>query len=222
MAENQKTYCYNCERETNQETLFYDSELGPQEIIGRNDEGDESQSMWAVVANIFTLSKCLGCDKINFKNIIRSSPNRETDNVFHFPKKAVRSIPNWIIKLPIKYFELIQEIYSSINQGSYILSLIGIRTLLDVYIVKNVGDIGSFKQKLNQLVANGVLTQKKVLSLETAIDAGNASAHRGYKPDKETLFQILDIVENLLHSEIVDRPIDQIKQKTPPRDKNKQ
>lgn len=220
MTENQKTYCYSCERETNQETLFYDSELGPQEIIGRNDEGDDSQSMWTVVANIFTLSKCLGCDKINFKNIIRSSPNRETDNVFHFPKKVVRSMPNWTIKLPIKYFELIQEIYSSINQGSYILSLIGIRTLLDVYIVKNVGDIGSFKQKLNQLVANGILTKKKVSALETAIDAGNASAHRGYKPDKETLFQILDIVENLLHSEIVDRPIDQIKQKTPQRDKN--
>lgn len=45
----------------------------------------------------------------------------------------------------------------------------------------------------------------------------DAAAHRGYKPDQETLFQILDIVENLLQSEIVDRAADEIKQKTPPR-----
>jgi len=217
MKENIKTYCCKCESETNQKVLFDDMELGPQEIVGRNEQGDESQSVWIVVAHIWTLSKCLGCDKINLKHILRSSPDKEYDKIFYLPRKPIREVPSWVMKLPIKYLEILREVYSSVNEELYILSLTGIRTVLDIFIVSKIGDVGSFKEKIEKLVKNGVITASKANVLEVAIDAGNASAHRGYKPDKETLFQIFDIVENLLHSEIVDRPIDQIKQKTPPR-----
>ncbi|RZK48341.1 MAG: DUF4145 domain-containing protein [Pedobacter sp.] len=212
-----KTHCFNCDKETNQDILFKDQEIGPREIIWRNEQGDESQSVWEVVATIWSLSKCRGCEKINFKHIVRNSPERETDQVFHFPRKPIRQVPNWVIKLPMKYVEILQEVYISINERLFILSLTGIRTLLDIYIVDIIGDAGTFKQKLNKLVSDGIITTSKATVLETAIDAGNASAHRGYKPDKETLFQILDIVENLLQSEIVDRNATHIKQKTPQR-----
>lgn len=212
-----KTHCFNCDKETNQDILFKDNEIGPREIIWRNQQGDESQSVWEVVATIWSLSKCRGCEKINFKHIVRNSPNQETDQVFCFPRKPIRQVPSWVIKLPMKYVETLQEIYISINERLFILSLTGIRTLLDIYIVDKIGDRGTFKQKINKLVSDGIITTSKATVLETAVDAGNASAHRGYKPDKETLFQILDIVENLLQSEIVDRNATQIKQKTPPR-----
>lgn len=212
-----KTHCFNCDKETNQDILFKDHEIGPREIVWRNEQGDESKSVWEVIANIWSLSKCRGCEKINFKHILRNSPDRETDQVFHFPRKPIRQVPNWVIKLPMRYVEILQEVYFSINERLFILSLTGIRTLLDIYIVSKIGDVGTFKQKINRLVTENVITQTKATVLETAIEAGNASAHRGYKPDKETLFQILDIVENLLQSEIVDRNVSQIKQKTPPR-----
>ncbi len=210
-----KTHCFSCDKETNQDILFKNHELGPREIVWRNEQGDKSQSAWEVVAELWSVSKCRGCEKINFKHIVRNSPNRETDQVFHFPRKPLRQVPDWVIKLPMKYVEILQEVYVSINEHLFILSLTGIRTLLDIYIVSKIGDVGTFKQKLTRLVTEGVITPSKVSVLETAIDAGNASAHRGYKPDKETLFQILDIVENLLQSEIVDRNAVQIKQKTP-------
>lgn len=212
-----KTHCFNCDKETNQDILFNEHEIGPREIIWRNEQGDESQSVWEVVATIWSLSKCRGCEKINLKHIVRNSPDRETDQIFHFPRKPIRQVPNWVIKLPMKYVEILQEVYVSINEKLFILSLTGIRTLLDIYIVDKIGDAGTFKQKLNKLVSDSIITTSKATVLETAIDAGNASAHRGYKPDKETLFQILDIVENLLQSEIVDRNATHIKQKTPPR-----
>lgn len=212
-----KTHCFNCDKETNQDILFKDHEIGPREIVWRNEQGDESKSVWEVVANIWSLSKCRGCEKINFKHILRNSPDRETDQVFHFPRKPIRQVPNWVIKLPMRYVEILQEVYFSINERLFILSLTGIRTLLDIYIVSKIGDVGTFKQKINRLVTENVITATKATVLEAAIEAGNASAHRGYKPDKETLFQILDIVENLLQSEIVDRNVSQIKQKTPPR-----
>lgn len=217
LKENLKTHCFNCQKETNQDILFQDKRIEPREIIIRNENGDENQSVWEVIANIWYISKCRGCEEINFKHIIRNSPNRETDNVFHYPRKPIRKVPNWITKLPMKYVEIFQEIYISINEELSILALTGIRTLLDIYIVDKIGDNGSFNQKLNQLVSKNIITTAKSKVLATAIDAGNASAHRGYKPDKETLFQILDIVENLLLSEIVDRNASQIKIKTPQR-----
>jgi len=213
-----KTHCYNCDKETLQETLFNDHQLGPREIVLRNEEGDKSESVWQVAADIWIISKCRGCEKINFKHILRNSPNRETDLVFHFPKKPIRPVPSWVVKLPMRYVEILQEIYISINEGLLVLSLTGVRTLLDIYIVSKIGDTGTFKQKLNKLVSEGIITPGKSAVLETTIDAGNASAHRGYKPDRETLFQILDIVENLLQSEILDRAAEQIKQKTPKRE----
>src|SRR5690606_23828355 len=53
-----KTNCYNCERETVQDILFQDHEIGPREIIFRTEEGDKSESAWEVVANIWIVSKC--------------------------------------------------------------------------------------------------------------------------------------------------------------------
>ena len=218
-AETVKTYCCYCQKETNQRPLFYEFELVTQEVIMRNEQGDESQSMWTNVGHLWNLSKCLGCEKITFKHIQRHSPDRETDKTFYFPRKPIREVPNWIIKLPTQYLEILQEVYASVNEELYILSLTGIRTLLDVFIVNKIGDTGTFKQKIDKLVTDGIITSSKATVLETAIDAGNASAHRGYKPDKETLFKILDIVENLLNSEIVDRQVNQIKEKTPQRKK---
>lgn len=219
MSEKVKTLCYNCSGETNQELLLDEFELNPQEIIRRNDEGDESQSMWMLVGGIWAVSKCMGCEKINFKHISRSSPDKSEDRVFYFPRKPIREIPYWVSKLPIKYLEILQEIYATVNEELHILSLTGIRTLLDIFIISKIGDIGTFKQKLAKLVNEGIITSNKATVLEALIDAGNASAHRGYKPDKETLFKILDIVENLLQSEIVDRSLKHIKGKIPPREK---
>lgn len=215
-----KTHCFNCDRETNQDVLFKELELEPKEIVWRNEEGDQSESAWIVAGNIWNLSKCRGCEKINFKHIFRQGPERETDRVFHFPRKPIRQTPKWIIKLPMQYVEVLNEVYVSLNERLFILSLTGIRTLLDIYIVNKIGDAGTFKQKLNKLVNAGIITSTKATVIEAAIEAGNAAAHRGYKPDKETLFLVLDIVENLLQSEIVDRNAVQIKKNTPKRSNN--
>ena len=129
-------------------------------------------------------------------------------------------MPDWVINLPLEYCEIFQEIYDSVNEGLFVLSLTGIRILLDIYMVKKVGDIGNFQQKIVALVSQGYITETKADVLRTTIEAGNASAHRGYKPDKETLFQIIDILDNLLFAEIVDRNAPKIKQKIPARKKN--
>ncbi len=86
-----------------------------------------------------------------------------------------------------------------------------------MFIIEKIGDQGTFQQKLNVLVKKGIITRSKANTLKAAIDAGNAAAHRGYKPDQKILFKIADIVDNLLHSEIVDRNVDIINGSTPKR-----
>lgn len=213
-----KTHCYNCNNETNQDVLYKDIEIVPRGITLRNDIGDNINEIWEVIGYLWSLTKCKGCDKINFKHIIRSIPPfEETDETFYFPKKAIRDLPSWVKNIPIEYIDILKEVYIAINEKLFTLALTGTRTLLDIYIVEKIGDTGNFKQKLNKLVEKNIITASKAIVLETTIDAGNASTHRGYKPEKKTLFQILDIVENLLESEIVDRAASQIKEKTPKR-----
>lgn len=219
MSDNVKSYCYNCDKETNQEVLFKDIKIAPREIVGRNEEGDESESVWEVVGNNWMIQKCLGCEEFNFKHVTRCMPSGENDEIFHFPKKAIRKYPYWIIKLPLPHFHLMHEIYTAVNENLFVLALSGTRTLLDTYIVDKIGDIGTFKQKLDKLISEKFISASKAKVLEAAIEAGNAATHRGYRPDKETLFQILDIVDNLMQSEIVDRAAKSIKEKTPSRKK---
>jgi uncharacterized protein YutE (UPF0331/DUF86 family) len=214
-----RTHCWYCQKETNHEVLFDEFQMISEELIWHTEDGLDSKSVWAPIGSMWLVSKCLGCENITFKHIYRATPNQEFDQTFYFPKKIVREFPRWTVKLPMKYSEVFYEVYSSMQEGLYILALTGIRILLDLFIVSKVGDIGTFKQKMDKLVLEGIITLPKAKVLKTTIDAANASAHRGYKPDKETLFQILDIVENLLQSEIVDRPADKIRKKTPTRNK---
>jgi hypothetical protein len=215
----QRTHCWYCQKETNHKVLLEEFDMISEELIWHTEDGEDSKSAWALIGSLWLVSKCLGCDKITFKHIYRATPNQDPDQIFYFPKKIVREFPRWTMSLPHKYSQVFYEIYLSIQEGLYILSLTGIRILLDLFIVSKIGDVGNFKQKMDKLVQEGLITSSKAKVLETAIEAANSSTHRGYKPDKETLFQILDIVENLLQSEIVDSPIDKIRRKTPSRSK---
>lgn len=211
----EKLYCSNCDNKTNQELIFKDANFSPLKILLRNEEWTEINEAYVITATIWKLSKCKGCEQINIEITSRTNPDGSDDKVLHFPKKIIRKTPDWIDIIPIKYLKIMNEIYQAIDYDLYTLALIGTRTLLDQFITDKIGDIGTFKQKINALQQNNFITQNKIQVIEVALDAGNAAAHRGYTPDKKTLFQVLDIVENLLHSELVDRPINDIRTKIP-------
>jgi len=61
-----------------------------------------------------------------------------------------------------------------------------------------VGDIGGFEAKLKAMHEKSLMTAAQVETLDAAINAGNAKAHRGYGPSKRNVFTILDIAEALL------------------------
>ncbi|WP_353176180.1 DUF4145 domain-containing protein [Salinisphaera sp. T5B8] len=123
----------------------------------------------------------------------------------------------WHKKLDGTEHQLILEIYTALHAEALSLALMGLRALLDVYMVKKVGDCGSFKRKLKQLVQIGFLSAAQLEQIEPAIEAGSAAAHRGFSPSKETVIFVLDLVELLLHQDILGPQAEQVSASVPPR-----
>jgi hypothetical protein len=71
--------------------------------------------------------------------------------------------------------------------------------LLDIAIVNSVGDVGTFKQKLEALEKSGLVGKNQREFLDAALEAGNAAAHRGYCPTAKELNNVMDIVESIMH-----------------------
>jgi len=96
----------------------------------------------------------------------------------------------------------------------------GARTLVDMAIIDKVGDVGTFEQKLKALQDGGFVSKRNAAVLAAALDAGNASAHRGHQFKSNAVNQVMDIVENLLQAIYVLEPAaEEIKTATPPRKK---
>jgi len=86
-------------------------------------------------------------------------------------------------------------------------------------ILDLVGDAGTFKDKLEKLKDEEYLAPKQIKVLDAALDVGNAASHRGHKPQRKHVVHVMDIVENLLHSTILEPVADELKAATPPRKK---
>jgi hypothetical protein len=96
----------------------------------------------------------------------------------------------------------------------------GIRAVVDVVILENVGDVGSFAKKLATLEERGFIGRQQRQFLEAVLDAGNAAAHRGHAANAEELESAMDIVENLLQAVyVLETAAEHVRRRTPPRRK---
>lgn len=94
----------------------------------------------------------------------------------------------------------------------------GARAVMDMLIVEQVGDAGTFPEKLLALQQKGVVTDSGREVLDAALDAGSAVAHRGLRPTAADTAAVLDILENVLQSVYCLRAVAQwLRTSTPPR-----
>jgi hypothetical protein len=114
--------------------------------------------------------------------------------------------------------ELLNEIYVALHSDSRRLALMGTRTLVDMLMLEEVRDVGTFDAKLKALLDKGVISDRNREVLSAALDAGSAAAHRGYKPGREEIEAVLDIVENVLQAtHHLSQVADELRKKIPPR-----
>ena len=129
-----------------------------------------------------------------------------------------RHKPEWFYQIPGSMLSLFKEIYNSLAADTRALPMMGARALLDMVIVDKVGDVGTFNDKLKALESQGFISKKNRETLDAALDAGSAAAHRGYAPKLEEVHAVMDIVENLLQAiYVLDKIAVEIKKSTPAR-----
>jgi hypothetical protein len=114
--------------------------------------------------------------------------------------------------------ELLNEIYVALYSDSRRLAMMGARTLVDMLMLEEVGDSGTFEGRLRALHQKGVISEKNREVLSAALDAGSAAAHRGYKPGRGEIETVLDIVENVLQAtHHLPQVAEELRKKVPPR-----
>jgi hypothetical protein len=171
--------------------------------------------------NVYQLLQCCGCECVTMRcTTICEELYRDDTVVRHFPPSTARRRPAWEGHLPSPAQFLIREIYNALHSGGLRLAVMGARTLVDMAILDKVGDVGTFEQKLKALEDDGFVSKRNREVLNAALDAGNASAHRGHKFEAREVNQVMDIVENLLQAiYVLEKAAEKIRTQTPPRKK---
>lgn len=182
----------------------------------------------------YSLLECRGCETVFYQQASWHSEDvdygydwegkqRITPNIHKstYPKPESRRKPTWLKSIESQdqqLADILLEMYTAYDNDSYILTAIGLRTALDrsTELVGIDADL-YFHQKLDALVKGGWIgdTERKILDVVT--NAGNAAAHRAWKPDDKEIEQLLAALEVFLQRLfIVGQDVLNIKESIPP------
>jgi len=117
----------------------------------------------------------------------------------YYPPRLTRERPIWLKTIDPQLKKLLEEIYEALDCSLFFIASTGIRTVIDRLIVEKIGDVGSYKNKVIALEKKGIIDSEEKEMLFAVIDAGSASAHRGFSPTKKIITQMTDIMEKMLH-----------------------
>jgi hypothetical protein len=165
------------------------------------------------------IMQCCGCEytfiQTIYSNDWDTTRDRDGDevpvrSVKYWPALAKRKRPGWIgefgLEVPdaAKLDDALLEMYGALENDLPILAAIGIRTSFDVASeLLGVEPTKTFQQKLTELVEKHHIGNSERSRLEILVNAGNASAHRGWKPSVQNLNIMVDILEHFIHDAFV-------------------
>jgi hypothetical protein len=155
--------------------------------------------------------QCGGCETVYFETRSINSEDWDkegpVETVTYYPAPSKREQPSWMSDMLLeddKLYSLLRETYAALNNDARVLAAAGLRTIFDRASEKFGIDPGnSFKKKLDELVTKGKIGQSERDSLDVLTDAGNAAAHRGWRPTLAQLTTLMDIGEGFLYRTII-------------------
>lgn len=210
-----KIQCSICLRDTNHEMLF------KKRTLTNEEQFSEDPVLWVSQGFDYSLFECQGCSNIVMrKDFWHSELTPDSwDPSFRswHPALVTRQTPKWLSSKNDESANLLKQIYAAMNADLLSLAMMGIRTVLDQYLVEKVKDIGGFQEKLKIAVQLGFLSAKQVELIEPALDAGNAASHRGFYPSAGTLLYCLEVVESLLHQDELAKASNDVSNQIPKR-----
>ncbi len=216
----ERIHCNNCGRETKHELKHQIKHEDTTHAYDADSRMLEVDTWWVLENELF---ECQGCEEVTLKRSGRSSElDPDSEVVTHFPPRVARQPPHWLSKVKDKNVAaLLREVYAALQADSRRLAMMGCRAVLDRIMVIAVGDLGNFDKMLDEMVAQQLLSKPERDVLAAAIDAGSASAHRGYLPTPEALDHIVSIVEHAVEATLLPNVAKEIKRTTPRRPRRK-
>jgi hypothetical protein len=191
-------------------------------------DNDEETGIWAKTTSY--MLECGGCHTVFFQETVVCSEDIEPDGrlietITHYPAPAKRKRPEWFtfINLESHLYSLLNETYNALDVNARVLSATGARTIFDrASELLKINPALTFKEKLDQLQANGLISASERTHLDILTDAGGAAAHRGWQPTAELLDTIMTIVETFIHRKFVlEAEVKRLKKEIPRRYKRK-
>jgi len=212
------------------------NDLRNSEIVGYYAVSDSDENIWATTN--YRILKCMGCEAVFFQEEFLFSENigerRDPSSgiydqyivpeISYWPAPSKRAVPEWFenpSNIDSDLHSLLKEVYTALNNDLRVLAAIGLRTAFDKSSELLGIDQGrNFAEKLSDLEINKLIGQKEKDILNVLTDAGNAAAHRGWKPTLTELKTMMDIFETFLYRTfILDTAAQNLKPSIPKRKK---
>ncbi|RUU59446.1 DUF4145 domain-containing protein [Mesorhizobium sp. M2C.T.Ca.TU.002.02.1.1] len=168
------------------------------------------------------LLQCRGCEHVFVQTVSTNSEDYyhiegpegyETEHIeslSYWPALSKRKKPEWMSDAGIDaegvlaLDEALIELYGALNNDLHMLAAIGIRTAFDVASeLLGIDPELGFKAKLKELVSAGHIGKVDAGRLDDLVDAGSASAHRGWRPKADDLNTMADVLEQFVFDAFV-------------------
>lgn len=165
---------------------------------------------------IHSLFECCGCQDVKMirkelSDYCDMDENGYIPEITVFPPDTLRAKPLWLPRLIFPFnaetgpvnseiIGLINEIYISVQNSCYRLTVMGIRALIEAVMIQKVGDKGNFQANMKAFQEQGYISEIQCKALEQVLNAGHATIHRSYNPGFSVVTAAIDIVENVIES----------------------
>lgn len=127
--------------------------------------------------------------------------------VTYWPSPVRRQSPHWLHQIgafDTGLGDLMSDVYGALDADLRVPASIALRTVFDRSTeLLGVDPAMTFQEKLNELLTQGKISGDEKAILETLTDAGNAAAHRGWRPSLGELDTMASIIESFLHRTFV-------------------
>ena len=213
MSDIKTIFCNKCQNYTDHTEIYTKKVNDGQEKI----ENDYQLSC----SHTYSLFECNGCHDIHLEKVVCFSEWDDVETT-NYPPRIYRKTPKWINSVPETQRKLLEEIYRSLAGNCKQLAVMGARTLIDLFILDKIGDIGSYKQKLTKLQEQQFISTEQKQHLTAALDAGHAVIHRGFQPTDDIVNKVIDIIESLLINYSLNKNADELNEITPKRNSGPQ
>jgi hypothetical protein len=191
-----QAHCNKCGHSTNHDIIGAEKQ--------EDSEDEESGINWC---DLYEMLKCRGCDSVTMRHTF----GYEHTDVVYYPPAIPRRAPEWTNdilsrlfaanrSIPASVGALMREIYTAVQNDSRRLAAMGIRAALEQVMVDKVGNQGSFKANVDALQRAGYLSIRQAFDLNSILDAGHATIHRGWEPTNDDITTLLDITESIIES----------------------